>query len=75
MNAETRQIHPKSETEKFRKNGIGGNHRNLRTGSGVDACIYICVQDDKNDQKMMVLPPADRTRLILFILSKNIGSS
>jgi hypothetical protein len=42
-------------------------HRNLRSRSG----MHLCMQDDQNGQKTMVLPSADKTRLTRFILSKN----
>jgi hypothetical protein len=37
--------------------------------------MHLCVQDDQNGQKMMVLPSAEKARLTHFILSKNIFSS
>jgi hypothetical protein len=33
------------------------------------ACIYVCMQDDQNGQKTMVLSSADKIRLTPFILS------
>jgi hypothetical protein len=40
----------------------GCSHRNLRTRSG----MHLCLQDDRNGQKMMV--SADKTRLNRFII-------
>jgi hypothetical protein len=32
--------------------------------------MHLCMQDDQNGQKMMVLPSAEKTRLTCFILLK-----
>jgi hypothetical protein len=32
--------------------------------------MHLCMQEDQNGQKTMVLPSADKTRLTRFILSK-----
>jgi hypothetical protein len=45
-------------------------HRNTRTRSG----MHLCMLDDQNGQKTMVLPSADKTRLTHFILSKKFSS-
>jgi hypothetical protein len=54
----------------YRETGDGKSlsNRNLRTRSG----MHLCMQDDQNGQKMMVLPSADKTRLTHFTLSKKI---
>jgi hypothetical protein len=41
-------------------------HIKLRSRSG----MHLCMPDDQNGQKTMVLPSADKTRLTRFILSK-----
>jgi hypothetical protein len=46
------------------------NHRNLRTRRR----MHLCMQDDQNGQKMMVLTWAEETRLTCFILLQNIFS-
>jgi hypothetical protein len=53
----------------LRPNRMHAHHRSLRTKSG----MHLCVQDDQNGQRMLVLPSADKTtRLTCFILSIKI---
>jgi hypothetical protein len=69
----SRPVTPQAETITPARSRLQGNyacmcvcHKNLRSGSG----MHLCMQDDQNGQKTMVLPSAEKTRLTHFILSK-----